>query len=171
MNMMRRLLYVLTALLLTGAALVSCDDDETYAEQRQKERDAISAFLNRDVYICNSAGDVLIHVGKINIISEDVFNAQGQVTNVDRNEYVVFENTGVYMQIVRQSVAGRCVRSLRTRYRDSFLRFLFRQPSAEGLWRERLLRPCVRMCLQSVTVVIFPVRRSCLKSRRKARRG
>ena len=107
MNMMRRLLYVLTALLLTGAALVSCDDDETYAEQRQKERDAISAFLNRDVYICNAAGDVLIHVGKINIISEDVFNAQGQVTNVDRNEYVVFENTGVYMQIVRQGVGKR----------------------------------------------------------------
>ena len=107
MNMMRRLLYVLTALLLTGAALVSCDDDETYAEQRQKERDAISAFLNRDVYICNSAGDVLIHVGKINIISEDVFNAQGQVTNVDRNEYVVFENTGVYMQIVRKGVGTK----------------------------------------------------------------
>lgn len=51
----------------------SCDNGETYAEQREKERDAISAFLNRDVVIRLSDGEELIHVGKINTISEGNF--------------------------------------------------------------------------------------------------
>ena len=89
---MRKIVYILFALLGVGGGLQSCDNGETYAEQREKERDAISAFLNRDVVIRLSDGEELIHVGKINTISEGEFYAQDSTTNLERNEYVVFEN-------------------------------------------------------------------------------
>ena len=43
---MRKIVYILFALLGVGGGLQSCDNGETYAEHREKERDAISAFLN-----------------------------------------------------------------------------------------------------------------------------
>lgn len=104
---MRKIVYILFALLGVGGGLQSCDNGETYAEQREKERDAISAFLNRDVVIRLSDGEELIHVGKINTISEGEFYAQDSTTNLERNEYVVFENTGVYMQIVRKGAGEK----------------------------------------------------------------
>ena len=107
---MKKLIYICLALLWTGWGLQGCDDGETYAEQREKERDAISAFLNRDVVIRSSDGEELIRVGKINTISEGDFYAQDSTTNLERNEYVVFESTGVYMQIVRKD-AGEKLRS------------------------------------------------------------
>ena len=54
-----------------------------------------------------SDGEELIHVGKINTISEGEFYAQDSTTNLERNEYVVFENTGVYMQIVRKGAGEK----------------------------------------------------------------
>ena len=104
---MRKIVYIVFALLGVGGGLQSCDNGETYAEQREKERDAISAFLNRDVVIRLSDGEELIHVGKINTISEGEFYAQDSTTNLERNEYVVFENTGVYMQIVRKGAGEK----------------------------------------------------------------
>ena len=80
-------LKFLALTLLAIVALASCSDSETYADLKKKERSAI----NR--YIANQ---------KINVISEDVFNAQNQTTNVDKNEWVLFDGTGVYMQIVRE---------------------------------------------------------------------
>ena len=80
-------LKFLTLTLLAIVALASCSDSETYADMKKKERSAI----NR--YIANQ---------KIKVISEDVFNAQNQTTNVDKNEWVLFDGTGVYMQIVRE---------------------------------------------------------------------
>lgn len=80
-------LKFLALTLLAIVALASCSDSETYADLKKKERSAI----NR--YIANQ---------KIKVISEDVFNAQNQTTNVDKNEWVLFEGTGVYMQIVRE---------------------------------------------------------------------
>lgn len=80
-------LKFLALTLIAIVALASCSDSETYADLKKKERSAI----NR--YIANQ---------KIKVISEDVFNAQNQTTNVDKNEWVLFEGTGVYMQIVRE---------------------------------------------------------------------
>lgn len=80
-------LKFLALTLIAIVALASCSDSETYADMKKKERSAI----NR--YIANQ---------KIKVISEDVFNAQNQTTNVDKNEWVLFEGTGVYMQIVRE---------------------------------------------------------------------
>lgn len=80
-------LKFLALTLLAIVALASCSDSETYADMKKKERSAI----NR--YIANQ---------KIKVISEDVFNAQNQTTNVNKNEWVLFDGTGVYMQIVRE---------------------------------------------------------------------
>ena len=89
-------------------ALTSCDDEETYAEKKEKERDAITRFLERDIYITSVDGlDTIAHIGKINPISEETFYAQDSATDVSKNEYVLFTSTGIYMQIVRQGVGER----------------------------------------------------------------
>lgn len=89
-------------------ALTACDDEETYAEKKEKERDVIAKFLERDVYITTPDGtDTLCHVGKINPISEETFYAQDSTTDVSKNEYVLFTSTGIYMQIVRPGVGER----------------------------------------------------------------
>ena len=98
-----RLLFLLIAL----ALLASCSDDETYAEQKRNEREAVNNFLNRNVVIFDNEGEVLINVGRINVISEEQFYAQDSTTSLDRNEYVLFGSSGVYMQIVRQGVGER----------------------------------------------------------------
>ena len=98
---------LLPALLLLPVILSSCSSYETYAEQKEKERDAISAFLTRDVCIREENGDTLIHVGIINTIDEETFIKQDSSTDISKNEYVLFGNTGVYMQIVRRGLGEK----------------------------------------------------------------
>lgn len=83
---MRKLSLAILALagLLT---VLSCSDTETYADKKKKERSAINAYL------ADSA---------VSVISESEFKANGQVTDVAKNEFVLFETSGVYMQIIRQ---------------------------------------------------------------------
>ena len=66
---------------------ISCDNTETYGEKKDKARNAIEEFI-RD--------------SAINVISEDVFHAQQDSTDVKTNQYVYMNSTGVYMQIVRK---------------------------------------------------------------------
>ncbi|MCM1107497.1 MAG: DUF4827 domain-containing protein [Clostridium sp.] len=101
---MKRVLYIIVLMLTAGLCLQSCSDDETYAEQKERERALISAFIGRDVKITDSDGQLVADVGRINVISEDQFYAQGNMTDVTKNEYVLFGNSGVYMQIVRPGV-------------------------------------------------------------------
>ena len=82
---------VMMAMLLSLTALTACDQGETYADMKEREKDAINAFLADNPY-----------TGPINVISEATFNAQGCTTNLDRNEFVVFSEDGIYLQIVRQ---------------------------------------------------------------------
>ena len=86
--------------------LSACNKEETYAEKKEKERNAIANFIRRDAVVMYE-GDTLVHVGKINVISEEQFHAQDSTTNLERNEYVLFGNTGVYMQIVRKGVGQK----------------------------------------------------------------
>lgn len=82
---MNRICFLFVAI----AAMIcftSCDDNETYADQKKRERTAIKQFL-------------INH--KINVISEQEFKVD-MTTDVNNNEFVLFENTGVYMQIVRK---------------------------------------------------------------------
>lgn len=83
---MRKLVY-LAVLLMGMIVTVACNDTETYAEQKEKEVSAINK------YIADSA---------VNVISETVFAAQGNTTDVSKNQFVLFESSGVYMQIVRK---------------------------------------------------------------------
>lgn len=70
-------------------SMQSCQSEETYAEQRDRELSCISAF---------------IAANKISVISEEKFKAQGYTTGTD--EYVLFENNGVYMNIVNKGTDG-----------------------------------------------------------------
>ena len=82
----------------------SCDDEETYADRREKENQQIQNFLNTGVSLTDSNSDTYsINVpGGINVISESDFAAKGYTTDVSRNEYVLFNSSGVYMQIMRK---------------------------------------------------------------------
>ena len=74
-------------LMLIGLMMVaSCHDEETYADQKKRERSAINK------YIADSA---------VTVISEDEF-LKDTTTDVEKNEWVLFESSGVYMQIVRR---------------------------------------------------------------------
>ncbi len=99
----------LSFVILAAVALsaVSCNKGETYADQKEKERKAINAFLSRDVALCNSNGDTALYVGRINVISEDQFLRQDSMTDVSKNEYVLFSGTGIYMQIVRKGAGEK----------------------------------------------------------------
>ena len=99
------LLYIIALISVMTAA--SCSKTETYAEQKEKERKAINSFLSRDAAVVNASGDTLIHVGHINVISEEQFLSQDSMTNFEKNEYVLFGSTGVYMQIVRKGTGPK----------------------------------------------------------------
>ncbi len=81
-----------------AVGFVACNDYETYAEKREKEDAAISLFLKGGTEMskrfCN---------GKpVSVLSETDFEKKGFVTDTTKNEYVLFESTGIYMQIVRK---------------------------------------------------------------------
>jgi hypothetical protein len=104
---MNKIVTTCLALCAAGFLLQSCNNDETYADQKKKERNAIANFINRDMYILDSDGDTIEHVGKINVITQEQFEANDSVTDLSKNEYVLFENSGVYMQIVRQGSGNK----------------------------------------------------------------
>ena len=104
---MRKYIRVTLALLACVSCLCSCSDDDTYADQKKRERRVINSFLSRDVAILDEEGDTICHVGRITPISEAQFYAQDSTTSLERNEYVLFSGSGIYMQIVREGVGER----------------------------------------------------------------
>lgn len=85
---------------------VDDEDDDSYQNMKEKEREILSNFINRDVVLMNGT-DTLLHVGKIKVITEEQFYKQDSTTNVSNNEYVLFAASGVYMQIVREGNGKR----------------------------------------------------------------
>lgn len=83
---MNKIVYVIMAFCAMFVA-AACDDTETYAEQKDRERAAIQQ------YIADSS---------ITVITEAQFFAQDTTTNLERNEYVLLNRSGVYMQIIRK---------------------------------------------------------------------
>lgn len=99
---------VLGCLMTLTVGLTACNDDETYADQKKRERKAVEAFISRNpLVLTNGVGDTLLNTPGINLISEDQFERQDSMTDVSRNEYVTFSSTGIYMQIVRQGTGKR----------------------------------------------------------------
>ncbi len=56
-------------------------------DQLERETEAINSFIVKK---------------RINVISEEQFAKQGNTTDATKNQYVLFPNTGVYMQIVEK---------------------------------------------------------------------
>lgn len=83
---MKRLAFAAIALIAL-TVIISCDDTETYADQKEEEQAAINSFIKEQ---------------KIKVITENTFKEQGYKTDTAQNEYVLMKNSGVYMQIVRE---------------------------------------------------------------------
>ena len=71
---------------MIAALWCSCDDVETYAEMKEKERAHIEDFISEQ---------------GIKVITKTEFE-KDTITDVEKNEFVLFEDKGVYMQIVRR---------------------------------------------------------------------
>ena len=70
-----------------GLAFQSCNNGVTYAELKESEREAIQRF---------------IELNDVKVIDEDQFAEQDSTTNLINNEYVLFKESGVYMQVVER---------------------------------------------------------------------
>lgn len=97
---------VFFCILCVALSFIACNDYETYAEKREKEDAAIAKFLaggtEMSKRFCNNK--------EVAVISETDFENRGYVTDANKNEYVLFESTGVYMQIVRNG-CGEAIKS------------------------------------------------------------
>ena len=80
---MKKLIFPLLVL-ATVLFVTSCENYETYGDKKAKERAAIDQYIAKE---------------EIKVISEAQFKAQGEKTDVDANEYVKLERTGVYMAV------------------------------------------------------------------------
>ncbi len=85
--MKKLLLAVVAVVPLIGFG--SCNDGETYADQRNRELDSINAFLSNE---------------HVTVISEAEFKTRFEARKTDttpgKNEYVLFESNGIYMQVI-----------------------------------------------------------------------
>lgn len=91
-------LFLLLCFISAAVGFMSCSDTETYAEKREKEDAAIARFIAGGTEMSNRFCQ-----GKaVSVISETDFENRGYVTDTLKNEYVLFQSTGVYMQIMRK---------------------------------------------------------------------
>lgn len=91
---MKKLIFAVLGLVALSSVLTSCrDEEETYADQKEREAKQVRAWLDTH---------------NIDVISMQEFLkdtiTDNPVTGPDssRNEYVLFEDKGVYMQIIRR---------------------------------------------------------------------
>ena len=89
---MKKLGILFASVFLLGLVFQSCNNGKTYAEMKEEEREAIKRFIERE---------------DINVISFEQFQEQDSTTNVDENQFVLFSETGVYMQIVEEGNGER----------------------------------------------------------------
>lgn len=90
---MKKLIYVIGGLMALLAAFVSCDDEETYAEQKERETKQIKKWIEEKGIDVISMSDFL---------KDTITNNPETGPDITRNEYVLFVDNGVYMQIVRE---------------------------------------------------------------------
>ncbi len=79
-------------LLMLAFLYVGCESYETYSDKKEKERDAIENFIAKE---------------GIQVIDDAQFEAQGKTTDVTKNQFVHFDRSGVYMQIVRMGSGSK----------------------------------------------------------------
>ena len=82
---------IIATFALMGVLVISaCNDYETYGEKKEKERDAINAFISDSAFV---------------VIPEEQFHQQGDMTGP--KEFVYLNNNGVYLQIVRPGCGAK----------------------------------------------------------------
>lgn len=89
---MKKISLLLFSLLAFGFILQSCDNSKTYAEMLEDQKDAIKRYISKN---------------DIRVISEGDFFAQDSTTDVSLNQYVLFNESGVYMQIIDEGVGRK----------------------------------------------------------------
>ena len=89
---MRKKSFLYLILLFGNLMFTACNDVVSYADLKEKEKDAINSFLVSNNFV----------EGPINVISQAEFIAKDSTTDVSKNEFVLLGSTGVYMQIVRK---------------------------------------------------------------------
>lgn len=104
--MKKILISIMTLCCIT--MIFSCDDGETYADMKKKEKNAINSFITDNDY-----------VGPIKVITEEQFAAQDSTTDTVKNEFVLFEDDGIYMQIVRRGEGQSMIEMSKTQSTDS----------------------------------------------------
>ena len=107
---MKRLIYIILGTLVISSAFYSCrEKEETYADQKKREAKQINNWLSKN---------------DIDVISMSEFLKDTITDNPEtgpdktRNEYVLFEDNGVYMQIVRRG-DGRIMEKDETWYMNA----------------------------------------------------
>ena len=82
---MKKISILFASVFLLGLVFQACNNGKTYAEMKEEEREAIKRFIEKE---------------EINVISFDQFKEQDSTTDVSKNQFVLFSDNGVYMQIV-----------------------------------------------------------------------
>ena len=91
---MNRYLFV-SLISLFAVFFCSCEDYETYADKKANEKACIERFIIEE---------------DIEVIDFETFKANGYNTDLAKNEFVLFKDKGIYMQIVRKG-EGRMMES------------------------------------------------------------
>lgn len=82
-----KIAFLLVCVMMGGLCLQACHNSKTYAEQKEEERKAIERFID---------------LQDIKVISESEFLSNDTTTDVSKNEFVLFSESGIYMQIVNR---------------------------------------------------------------------
>lgn len=84
---MKKIYSILLVFVAATMVFMSCSDVETYAEKKDKERAAINSYLSKK---------------KVKVISESEFASKNYTTDTLKNEFVLFDSNGIYLQILRK---------------------------------------------------------------------
>lgn len=90
---MKKLLYLSLFLIASSSVLMSCNDEETYADQKKREAERIKNWIAQKNIDVISLSDFL---------KDTITNNPETGPDKTRNEYVLFDDNGIYMQIVRR---------------------------------------------------------------------
>jgi hypothetical protein len=101
---------------LVMSMLLSCNEEETYADQKEREARQINEWLD------NNGIDV---ISMSDFLQDTITDNPDTGPDFSRNEYVLFSDNGVYMQIVRRG-EGRMINSgemwnLNARYVERYI--------------------------------------------------
>lgn len=99
---MKKLIYMILGVAAFSSVITSCkEDDITYAEQKEREAKQVRAWLdNHDIDVISLS----------EFLKDTITDNPETGPDSTRNEYVLFEDVGVYMQIVRRG-EGRLIES------------------------------------------------------------